>query len=317
MRGSPIRTARVRGSRFERLDMDEFFPPSRLFRRSRPRCVSSTTRCGRHSATSSCPEAGLLGKRESVLGRWAAITLARSTSTPIRRPRWPTSRGSIRPCPVPPAAGGLGRHRHRDPEAGDRRLCDPEHGYPHHQVAVHLATSMPEERMIRQLVIKDVAAEMAPVDFAFIRVLPRAAPSSRSIGLAEDRRGSARRAGSCPDSGRTTLDLTLRDAHVPGAIAAARLIGGALRYPGASRGRPFHELPDVRGPARSPGRRQSRAARFPSALHGVVRGTATLDSMWSDVRFRDADIAHIDGPGSPGPRHRERALHARRCDVVV
>jgi translocation and assembly module TamB len=37
---------------------------------------------------------------------------------------------------------------------------------------------------------------------------------------------------------------------------------------------------------------------FP-ALGGTVRGIATLDSVWTDVRFREADLTHVDGDGPP------------------
>jgi hypothetical protein len=30
-----------------------------------------------------------------------------------------------------------------------------------------------------------------------------------------------------------------------------------------------------------------------------VQGTATLDSLWYDVRFRDARVRHVDGPAAP------------------
>jgi len=32
-------------------------------------------------------------------------------------------------------------------------------------------------------------------------------------------------------------------------------------------------------------------------VNGIVSGTATLDSMWLDVRLRNADLTHRDGPG--------------------
>ena len=34
-------------------------------------------------------------------------------------------------------------------------------------------------------------------------------------------------------------------------------------------------------------------------LNGTISGTATLDSVWLDVRFSNADVYHHDGPGEP------------------
>src|SRR5690606_32584657 len=34
-------------------------------------------------------------------------------------------------------------------------------------------------------------------------------------------------------------------------------------------------------------------------LAGQVSGRATLDSVWTDIRLRDADVVHRDGGGAP------------------
>lgn len=39
-------------------------------------------------------------------------------------------------------------------------------------------------------------------------------------------------------------------------------------------------------------------------LNGLIGGTMTLDSIWTDVRVRDADITHTDGDDSPVSRFR-------------
>jgi translocation and assembly module TamB len=145
-----------------------------------------------------------------------------------------------------------------------------------------------------QLVIKDVAVEMAPVDFAFIRVLSGGAPFP--VDWAGQWTGRVRAPGGLVSRFQVdTLDLTLHDAHVPG--ATSRLAGsGELDISEPAR-TAFHgfrmsvDRLDLRTP-------QFVLPDFPR-LHGIVRGTAVLDSMWSDVRFRDADITHTDGPGSP------------------
>ncbi|MEO7085272.1 MAG: translocation/assembly module TamB domain-containing protein [Gemmatimonadaceae bacterium] len=38
--------------------------------------------------------------------------------------------------------------------------------------------------------------------------------------------------------------------------------------------------------------------KFPK-IHGLISGTATLDSSWLDVRFYNANVFHTDGPGDP------------------
>jgi len=145
-----------------------------------------------------------------------------------------------------------------------------------------------------QLVIKDVAAEVAPVDFAFIRVLSGGAPFP--VDWAGQWTGRVRAPGGLVSRFRVdTLDLTLHDAHVPG--ATSRLAGSGeldISVPSLTAFHDFRMSVD-RLDLRTP---QYVLPDFPR-LHGLVRGTAVLDSAWSDVRFRDADITHTDGPGSP------------------
>ena len=88
-------------------------------------------------------------------------------------------------------------------------------------------------------------------------------------------------------------DVVFRDAHVRGAVS--RLSGrGMLDIldPALTAFRGFdvvaHEL-DLRTPRHL----------FPSfpPLQGWVSGSATLDSVWTDVRFRNGDLVHHDGDG--------------------
>jgi len=145
-----------------------------------------------------------------------------------------------------------------------------------------------------QLVIKDIAAEVAPVDFAFIRVLAGGAPFP--VDWAGQWTGRVRGPGGPVSRFRAdTVDLTLHDAHVPG--ATSRLAGSGELDISAPARTAFHDFRmtvdrlDLRTP-------QYVLPDFPR-LHGIVHGTATLDSVWSDVRFRDADLTHTDGLGSP------------------
>jgi translocation and assembly module TamB len=145
-----------------------------------------------------------------------------------------------------------------------------------------------------ELVIKDVATEVAPMDFKFIRVLAGGAPFP--VDWAGQWTGHIRAPGGLVSHFRVdSLDLTLHDAHVPG--ATSRLAGSGGLDVSAPSLTAFHDFRmsvdrlDLRTP-------QFVLPDFPR-LHGIVRGTAILDSTWSDVRFRDADITHTDGPGQP------------------
>jgi translocation and assembly module TamB len=145
-----------------------------------------------------------------------------------------------------------------------------------------------------QLVIKDVAAEVAPVDFEFIKVLAGGAPFP--VDWRGQWTGRVRGPGGALSRFRAdTIDLTLHDAHVPD--ATSRLAGSGELDISRPAHTAFHDfrMTVARLDLRTP---QYVLPDFPR-LHGIVRGTATLDSAWDDVRFRDADITHTDGPGPP------------------
>ena len=86
-----------------------------------------------------------------------------------------------------------------------------------------------------------------------------------------------------------------RDSHVPGAVSRFSGSGGLdILDPAFTEFHGFHV--DV-------GTLDLRSIEylFPAfpRLRGTIAGTATLDSIWTDVRFRNADIVHRDGPGKP------------------
>jgi translocation and assembly module TamB len=86
-----------------------------------------------------------------------------------------------------------------------------------------------------------------------------------------------------------------RDKHVPGAVSRLGGSGGLnILEPALTQ---FHDF-DL-----SVGTLDLRSIRFlfPAfpPLRGTIAGRATLDSVWSDVRFRRANIVHRDGPGVP------------------
>jgi len=141
-----------------------------------------------------------------------------------------------------------------------------------------------------ELVIKNVAVEAAPVDFALIRVLGGGKPFP--VDWAGQWTGRLRGAGGPLSRWRVdTTDLTMHDSHVPGAVS--RFGGsGELDITDPSllafhRFRLSVDRLDLRTP-------QFVLPEFPR-LQGIVTGTATLDSVWNDVRFGDADLTHTDG----------------------
>jgi translocation and assembly module TamB len=146
------------------------------------------------------------------------------------------------------------------------------------------------------LIVKDLDVEAKPFDFALITTMsggPLAQPWNGSFT------GTARAKGGPVNQFMIdALDLTYADKNVPGAITAFK--GGGevdiLSIPNTA----FHgfRLDMSRFDLRTP---QFLSPGFPR-LNGIISGTATLDSIWTDVRFRDADIMHRDGDSTP-PSH--------------
>ena len=143
------------------------------------------------------------------------------------------------------------------------------------------------------LVVKDVALDLEPVDFDLLR-------SFNGGPFPVDWQGTL--AGSVRGSGgpvnRWIIDdasLAFRDAHVPGALTEISARGGLdILIPSLAKFRGLQvdaRTVDLRTP-------RYLFPDFPR-LAGTISGTATLDSVWTDVRFRDADLTHSDGPGLP------------------
>jgi translocation and assembly module TamB len=145
-----------------------------------------------------------------------------------------------------------------------------------------------------ELVIKNVALEALPVDFALIRVFAGGQPFP--IDWAGQWTGRVRGPGGPLSHWRVdTADLTLHDGHV--ADAVSRLGGSGeldITNPAVLAFRHFRlslDRLDLRT-------LQYVLSEFPR-LHGIVSGTATLDSVWNDVRFTDADVTQTDGDAVP------------------
>jgi translocation and assembly module TamB len=143
------------------------------------------------------------------------------------------------------------------------------------------------------LLVKDLALEAAPVNFDLIRTLNgKPFPydwQGNLTGTIRARGGPLNRFH--VDDARVTFD----DANVPGAVTKATARGDLdILFPAFTTFRGFDV--DI-------GQLDLRTLvylnkNFPRVT-GIVSGTATLDSSWLDVRFRNADLTHRDGPGDP------------------
>jgi translocation and assembly module TamB len=89
--------------------------------------------------------------------------------------------------------------------------------------------------------------------------------------------------------------LRYADAHVPGAVSSGRATGMLNLFTPADA--------VLLGVDVTVDRLDFRTPRFVNPnfleLNGYGRGRARLDSLWYDVRFRDADVELVDGPGDP------------------
>ncbi len=143
------------------------------------------------------------------------------------------------------------------------------------------------------LEVTDVAVEALPVDFALLRQF-------NGEPLPVDWQGTLR--GTVRGRGgpvtRFIVDdarIAFSDAHVPGAVTTATARGELdILYPALTA---FHGFEVNVGSLDL----RTIVYLFPNfpRLGGTLAGRATLDSSWLDVRFRDADVTHTDGPGAP------------------
>ena len=143
------------------------------------------------------------------------------------------------------------------------------------------------------LIVKDVALRAEPMDF---RLIERLNGEPLPVPWAGQITGTLAASGGPVTRFRVNeARLEFRDAHVRGAVTRARASGG-LDILRPSRAK-FHglnvdfETLDLR----------TIRYLYPNfaRLGGTIAGRATLDSSWLDVRFRDADLIHTDGPGTP------------------
>lgn len=143
------------------------------------------------------------------------------------------------------------------------------------------------------LIVKDVSLEAAPVNFDLLRAL---AGGPFAYDWQGDLIGTVRGRGGPLHRFRVdAADIEFRDANVPGAVTRATARGELdIVDPAFTTFRGFGvdvDRLDLRT-------LQHLNPDFPR-VGGVVAGTATLDSVWVDVRFRNADLTHRDGDGPP------------------
>ncbi|MGH7654454.1 MAG: translocation/assembly module TamB domain-containing protein [Gemmatimonadaceae bacterium] len=146
------------------------------------------------------------------------------------------------------------------------------------------------------LIVKDMDLDASPVDFALIETMNRGKFAQPWNGTFT---GTVRARGG-PLDHFVVDDLRLRyaDRNVPGASSEFSGRGELdIRDPANTTFHGFH-LDLARLDLRTP---QFLSPGFPR-LNGVLAGEATLDSVWTDVRFSDADITHTDGDSTPPSR---------------
>lgn len=140
-------------------------------------------------------------------------------------------------------------------------------------------------------IVKDVDLNAQPLDFTLIETLagePLPYPWRGQIT------GTLLASGGPLDDWMVDeADLVFRDANVPGAVTIGKAQGRMnILEPSevVFNGLNVHlDQLDLRT-------LQFLVPTFPK-LNGMVAGRAILDSLWTDVRFREADITHTDGSG--------------------
>jgi translocation and assembly module TamB len=139
------------------------------------------------------------------------------------------------------------------------------------------------------LQVKDVDLRADPVDFDLLRAL---AGGPFPYDWQGTLTGTVRGRGGPLDRFRVdSAAIVFRDANVPGAVSSGSGRGLLdLLDPAYTRFLGFR-VDVARFDPRTP---RALNPEFP-VLGGIVRGHATLDSLWTDVRVRDADIVHQDG----------------------
>ncbi len=195
--------------------------------------------------------------------------------------------------PTLPTTGGghatIDIHSQRNPHIVDYRLTDMDIRTTQSRVRGTMMFTIGGPT----LMIRDVAWQADPVDFALIKVLGgKPFPYDWAGQFTGFLRGPG---GPVPHFRVDTLDLTLHDAHIRDAVSRAAGSGELdITNVGLLAFHEFHlTLPTPGLDLRTP------EFVYPTLGHlqGMLTGTATLDSLWSDIRLHDANLVHHDGPG--------------------
>ena len=139
------------------------------------------------------------------------------------------------------------------------------------------------------LAVKNVDLQAAPVDFDLLRTLNgKVFPYDWQGKIT----GTVKASGGPLNHFKIEQSaLSFEDAHVPGAVTEARGEGELdILFPAYTAFHGFNV--DV---ATLDLRTLQYLNKFFPRIKGTVSGTATLDSSWLDVRFRDANLFHHDG----------------------
>lgn len=139
------------------------------------------------------------------------------------------------------------------------------------------------------LAVKNVDLQAAPVDFDLLRTLNgKEFPYDWQGKITGNLRASG---GPLNHFKVERSALIFEDAHVPGAVTEARGEGELdILFPAFTA---FHDFNvDI---ATLDLRTLQFLNPFFPRIKGTVSGTATLDSSWLDLRFRNADLFHHDG----------------------
>jgi hypothetical protein len=160
-----------------------------------------------------------------------------------------------------------------------------------HSTRSHLLGKMTFVTGADTLMVKDVQLTAAPVNFDLLRTLNG---KPFPYDWQGDITGTVRASGGNLARFRVEdSQLRFADANVPGAYTVASGKGGLNIFEPAFTA--FHAFAvnvstlDLRT-------LQYLNKNFPR-LNGTVAGTTVLDSVWLDVRFRDAQLTHRDGDG--------------------
>lgn len=157
----------------------------------------------------------------------------------------------------------------------------------------HLTGGMTFATGLPVLAVRDVALSANPVNFDLLRTL-NGGPFP--VDWQGNITGTVRGPGGPLDRFQVSdARFAFRDAHVPGAVSRGTGRGGLdIQNPART---VFHGF-DVQFDTLDLRSVEYLFPDFPR-LGGFLSGSATLDSSWLDVRFRNADVMHLDGPGLP------------------